>query len=54
MISQGLKRIARAFAVPSAAEMENRYLDGSTSIHDLERRMAEVDRGAFRRTARLY
>lgn len=30
------------------AKRERNYLDGSVSLHDLERRQREIERGAFR------
>ncbi len=47
-----LKRLAAEFAGafrgPSRRDLEMEYLNGSVSIADLERRMAEIDRGKFR------
>jgi hypothetical protein len=44
-----LKKIARAFHIPSEHEREMAYLNGAKDRYDLEFRMRHVDSGAFRR-----
>lgn len=41
-------RFAHSLQGPSRAQMEEKYLAGSQSIYDLERRMQEIERGKFR------
>ena len=43
-----IKKIARAFRVPSIEEREIAYLNGSHDRFDLEYRQRQVDRGMFR------
>ena len=43
-----LTRMNRALNGQSRREREEAYLNGSTSIVDLEMRMREIDRGKFR------
>lgn len=47
-LRQPLKALRRAFHVPSRQEMENAYLNGCTSLADLEMREREIARGKFR------
>lgn len=44
-----LKKIARNFRIPSVAEREVAYLNGSHDRLDLEYRQRQIDRGMFRR-----
>ncbi|WP_421848812.1 DUF3563 family protein [Oricola sp.] len=46
--AQAFNRFAHALSGPSRNDVENDYLNGSTSLYDLERRMREIDRGKFR------
>lgn len=46
--SRIMNRIAGAFHVPSREELETAYLNGATSLVDLENRQREIDRGRFR------
>ena len=52
MAQNRLRRVAAGFlgalSGPSRRDMELNYLNESISLADLERRMAEVDRGKFR------
>jgi hypothetical protein len=43
-----IKKIARALRVPSVADREMAYLNGSHDRLDLEFRQRQVDRGMFR------
>ncbi|MDI7861142.1 DUF3563 domain-containing protein [Rhizobiaceae bacterium n13] len=43
------KKIARAMRVPTVAEREMAYLNGSRDRIDLEYRQRQVDRGLFRK-----
>lgn len=42
-----LGRLAHALQGPSRRELEERYLAGSVSHADVERRMREIERGRF-------
>lgn len=44
-----LKKIASNFRIPSVAEREAAYLNGSQDRLDLEYRQRQIDRGMFRR-----
>ncbi|MFZ2102974.1 MAG: DUF3563 family protein [Oricola sp.] len=46
--AKAFNRIADVIGGPSRQKIENAYLNGSTSIYDLERRMQEIERGKFR------
>ncbi|WP_425418160.1 DUF3563 family protein [Oricola indica] len=46
--AKALSRFAHSFGAPTRERAEERYLEGSASIYDLERRMQEIDRGKFR------
>lgn len=46
--AKALSRFAHSFNAPTRERAEERYLEGSASIYDLERRMQEIDRGKFR------
>jgi hypothetical protein len=43
-----LKNFTRALRVPTAAERELAYLNGSVDRIDLEYRQRQIDRGLFR------
>ena len=43
-----MQRLRHAFRVRTTNDIENEYLNGSTSTVDLELRMREIDRGKFR------
>lgn len=43
-----LGRLAHALQGPSRRDIEERYLAGSVSHADVERRMREIERGKFR------
>ncbi|WP_416796030.1 DUF3563 family protein [Ciceribacter azotifigens] len=43
-----IRRLARALHVPSIAEREAAYLNGSLDLVDLEYRQRQIDRGLFR------
>lgn len=45
--SSPISALRRAFHVPSRQEMENAYLNGCTSLADLEMREREIARGKF-------
>lgn len=45
---QALGRIADVLGTPTRERMEHDYLNRSTSMYDLERRMGEIERGKFR------
>ena len=47
-----IQNLRSRLRLPTRAEVELSYLNGSTSQHDLEMRMREVDRGRFRRDLR--
>ncbi|MCB6176563.1 hypothetical protein LHP98_00270 [Rhodobacter sp. Har01] len=49
-----LRNALKTLHVPSVEEMELRYLEGSVSRVDLERRQREIDGGMFRRSSRYY
>jgi hypothetical protein len=42
------KRMSRMFSLAPQRHRENAYLNGSTSIVDLEMRMRDIDSGKFR------
>jgi hypothetical protein len=42
------KRMGRFIVGETAREREQSYLEGATSIVDLEQRMREIDHGRFR------
>ncbi len=44
-----LKKVARAFRIPTEQEREMAYLNGAKDRYDLEFRMRQIDRGEFRR-----
>ena len=44
-----IKKIARAFHIPTEQEREMAYLNGAKDRYDLEFRMRRIDRGEFRR-----
>lgn len=44
-----LKKITRAFQVPTIEERETAYLNGSLDRIDLEYRQRQIDRGLFRK-----
>ena len=46
-----LKSLFAALRMPSRAQMERAYLEGSVSRIDLERREREIDQGLFARYA---
>ena len=48
---QNLKNVLRG---PSREELERAYLDGATSVVDLELRQREIDRGRFRRRSTAF
>lgn len=52
MAHNRLRRLATEFADtfrgPTRRQQEINYLNGSVSIADLERRMADIERGKFR------
>jgi hypothetical protein len=43
-----VKSFIRAFHIPTAAELEREYLNGSVNRVDLEFRQRQVERGMFR------
>lgn len=43
-----LKSALRGLHIPSDRERELAYLNAAVSLHDLERRQREVERGLFR------
>ncbi len=43
-----LKAALKNIHLPSAERDEEAYLNGATSIYDLERREREIERGLFR------
>jgi hypothetical protein len=44
-----LSRLRSFFHVPTTAELEQAYLEGSANRYDLELRQREIDRGVFSR-----
>ncbi|WP_237154039.1 DUF3563 domain-containing protein [Oryzibacter oryziterrae] len=44
-----LKRTAKMFHIPTAAEREQAYVNGATDRFDLEAREREVGQGRFQR-----
>ena len=47
---ESVRKIARAFRVPSIEDREMSYLNGAVDRIDLEYRQRQIDRGLFRRT----
>lgn len=45
------KSLVSGKAFPRIADLERAYLEGSTSLVDLERREREIDQGLFRRSS---
>lgn len=43
-----IRKLARAFRVPTLADRENAYLSASRDLIDLEYRQRQIDRGLFR------
>ena len=47
-----IQNLRSRLRLPTRAEVEENYLNGSTSTADLEMRQREIDRGRFRRDLR--
>jgi len=48
------KSLVSGKAFPRISDLEHAYLEGSTSLVDLERRQREIDQGLFRRSSFDY
>ncbi|WP_374373071.1 hypothetical protein [Tabrizicola sp.] len=48
------KSLVSGKAFPRIADLERAYLEGSSSLVDLERRQREIDQGLFRRSSFDY
>lgn len=54
MLTTFIATLARGFRVPTQAERELAYLNGSVDRYDLEQRQRQVEQGLFRRVQHYW